>query len=275
MRRVSIDDESPADTGMRTRLLAVWLAVVLVAALFGAVWLFRPRPAAVPSQPPNPAAPVAAAARPAAAEPAASEPASPAPATVPARGGSRRAKVAAPSPEPAAPALALKVDSDVAGASVFVDRAYVGKTPLTTSEVTPGSHVVQVSAEGYESQSKTIEIAAGSNDVTVRFKVVQLNEAVPVVHKHAIGSCDGRLVANLQGLRYETPNSEHAFAIPFPELRSFEVDYLKKNLRVTRKDGKTFNFTDRHANADVLFVFHKKVEAARAKLAAGFTPADK
>jgi hypothetical protein len=69
-----------------------------------------------------------------------------------------------------------------------------------------------------------------------------------------------------------TPNGDHAFQIPFSELRSFEVDYLKKTLRVTRKDGKTFNFTDRNANADALFVFHKKVEAARAKLAAGFTP---
>ena len=131
---------------------------------------------------------------------------------------------------------------------------------------------MQVSAAGYENQSNTVDVRGGTTAVMIRFKVVRLNEAIPVIHKHTIGSCDGRLVADLQGLHYETANTEHAVSIPFPEVRSFEVDYLKKNLRVTRKDGKQFNFTDRNANADALFVFHKKVEAARTKLAAGFAP---
>jgi len=266
MRRVSIDEESPVGSGSSRRLLAVCAALLLVVAILGGAWLLGSRRAPVTP------APATTAPAPVASLPATSEPASAPAAAVPRSG--RRKAVAAPTPsgEAAAPALVLKVDSDVPGASVFIDRLYVGKTPFTTSEVTPGSHVVHVSAEGYESQSNTVDVTAGATDVMMRFKVVRLNEAIPVVHKHTIGSCEGRLLADLQGLRYETPNGEHAFAIPLSELRSFEVDYLKKNLRVTRKDGKTFNFTDRNANADALFVFHKKVEAARARLAAGFTP---
>ncbi len=82
-------------------------------------------------------------------------------------------------------------------------------------------------------------------------------------------------MADVRGLRYETQNKDHAFSIPFADVKTFEVDYLQKNLRVTRKDGKTFNFTDRNANADALFVFHKNVEAARKKLAAGLTAVEK
>ena len=37
-----------------------------------------------------------------------------------------------------------------------------------------------------------------------------------------------------------------------------------------QKGGKTWNFTDKNDNADVLFVFHRDVEAARKKLADGY-----
>ena len=49
------------------------------------------------------------------------------------------------------------------------------------------------------------------------------------------------------------------------------MNYLEKNLRVKQRGGKTWNFTDRGSeNADRLFVFHRDVEAARAKLAKGY-----
>ncbi len=182
----------------------------------------------------------------------------------------------APAPaEAAAPAVSLKVDSDVPGSDVFVDRVYLGKAPLTTTDIKPGSHVLNASAEGYEGQALPIEVNAGANDVMVRFKLVRLNESVAVVHKHTIGSCEGHLRADPRGLRYETSNKDHAFDIPFSQVRSLQVDYLQKNLKLVRKDGKTFNFTDRNPNADALFVFQQKVEAARAKLAAGAPPGDK
>ena len=40
-----------------------------------------------------------------------------------------------------------------------------------------------------------------------------------------------------------------------------------------QKGGKTWNFTDKNDNADVLFVFHRDVEAARKKLAEGYARA--
>ena len=40
-----------------------------------------------------------------------------------------------------------------------------------------------------------------------------------------------------------------------------------------QKGGKTWNFTDKNDNADLLFVFHRDVEAARKKLADGYAKA--
>lgn len=265
-----LDEPSDAPPS-RSRLPLIGAAALLVVVALAGVWLLGRRPA----QPP--AAPTHALPAPA---PVATEPpviATPAPAAsppAPVRRGAPKAKVA-PAAEPVAPALTLKVDSDVPGADVFVDRVYLGKAPLTTSDVKPGSHVLNASAEGYDGQALPIDVNAGANDVMVRFKIVRLNESIPVVHKHTMGSCEGRLLADPRGLRYQTSNKDHAFDIPFSQVKSFDVDYLQKNLRLTRKDGKTFNFTDRNANADALFVFHQKVEAARAKLAAGTPPADR
>ncbi|MGE5357633.1 MAG: PEGA domain-containing protein [Bacteroidales bacterium] len=254
-------DQPPDRVPSRTPLIAA-IAVVVVVVIVA--WLLFGRQPKAPSKDvaPRRAAPVAAAPR-AEPPPVPTEPPPPA-------GGRRAAKAAKPAPpppaEPAAPPLVLKVSSDVVGADVFVDRVYVGKAPLETSDVKPGSHVLNVSAEGYESQALTVEVKEGVNEVGVQFKVVRLDESIAVVHKHTIGSCEGKLVATPRGLRYETSNKDHAFDVPFPQVQSFTVDYLQKNLRLTRKDGKTFNFTDRNPNADALFVFHRKVEAARARL---------
>ena len=75
----------------------------------------------------------------------------------------------------------------------------------------------------------------------------------------------------LDGLRYATSNKGDAFTLSFGQIETFSVDYLDKNLRVKQRGGKTWNFTNQ--DADVLFVFHRDVEAARKKLAAGYSPA--
>ena len=41
------------------------------------------------------------------------------------------------------------------------------------------------------------------------------------------------------------------------------MDYLKKNLQLKRRGGKTWNFTTKAENADPLFVFHKSVDKVR------------
>jgi hypothetical protein len=158
----------------------------------------------------------------------------------------------------------LRVEADVEGAQVFLDRAFVGEAPVVVRDVALGEHRLNVSAEGYEMHAEVVEVVPGENDVVIRFKEVRLDESLAVKHKHGIGSCRGRLVATPEGLRYETPDENHGFSLPFSSLEPLKVDYLKKNLRVKVKDGRTYNFTA--DSADDLLVFQKAVEAARARL---------
>ncbi len=161
----------------------------------------------------------------------------------------------------------LRVRSDVPGASVFLDRKFLGNTPLEVDGLEPGSHRLNVSVDGYEGHAQAVDIGDAPADVEVRFKEVRLNASVPVVHKHGMGSCSGRLSADTAGLRYETSNAGDAFSIPFAEVETFAVDYLKKSLRVKRRGGKTWNFEDPNGQPDPLFVFHRDVDKARARLA--------
>jgi hypothetical protein len=177
-----------------------------------------------------------------------------------------------PALEPAAPAPVagptLVVDSDVAGASVFLNRRYLGVTPLRTTDVTPGGGQLNVSAEGYDGVARSVDIAeTGVTEVAVRLKEVRLDASVAVVHKHGMGSCEGTLRATVAGLRYDTTSKGDAFTLPFADLEVFEIDYLQKALKVKKRGGKTWNFTTRDANADVLFVFHRDVSKARTRLA--------
>jgi hypothetical protein len=225
-----------------------------------------------PAEPASSAAPAAPAPAPAAVQPAA-EPAATAPATVEAsREGRPRPKKKEPVPakpaEPAAPTTGeLQIESDVPGAMVFLDRKYLGNTPVTAKDVPPGSHRLNLTADGYDGYSEPIEVAAGPATVTVRFKEVRLREQIDVVHKHAMGSCEGRLLADPQGIRYETTNKDDGFALKYSEVEVFEIDYLKKNLRIKKRGGKQYNFTTKADNADPLFVFHKNVDKVRKQVA--------
>jgi PEGA domain len=166
----------------------------------------------------------------------------------------------------------LSVDTDVPGASVFIDRTFVGNTPLQLERLEPGQRTLNLSADGFSSITHTIDLVAGANEVKLRFKEVRLDTHVAVVHKHGMGSCDGTLVASVDGVSYVTSNKSDAFALAFGQMEIFAVDYMEKNLRVKQKGGKTWNFTDRAANADALFVFHREVDTARKRLAEGYTP---
>jgi hypothetical protein len=227
------------------------LLVVVAAAAAG--WFLLRRPEPEPAGKPEPRA----TARPSARRTPAASP------TPLADRGPRveRGPTATPAP---ATAPVLRVDSDVAGANVFLDHRFLGTTPVETRDFAPGPHRLNVSAEGYEMHGEHIEIGPEGRDVMVRFKEVRLDEAVDVVHKHGMGSCRGRLSATTAGLRYETDNKGDAFSAPFASLEPLSVDYLKKNLRVKVKGGKTWNFTA--DGADALLAFQKKVEQARSRL---------
>jgi len=244
-----------------TAIIGGLLVIVGVAAVV--MWRTRPEPA--------PAEPIAASAP--APAPRKAEPA-PAPAPVAEAPRKTAPKKAAPATSPAAPAAptlaSLILESDVPGAAVFIDRQFVGNTPLALDKLEPGTKRVQLTATGFDSVQKTIDLAAGPNAVTIRIKEVSLNTRTQVVHKHGMGSCEGTLTATLDGLKYVTTNKNDAFTLGYAELEQFAVDYLQKNLRVKQRGGKTWNFTDKNNNADALFVFHRDVEAARKKLADGY-----
>ena len=166
----------------------------------------------------------------------------------------------------------LHIDSDVPGAQVFVDRQFIGAAPVTTTDVKPGTHQINVSAPGYDQYAQSIDISPGPRDLMVRFKEVKLDAKAEVIHKHAIGSCRGMLVATAQGLRYDTTNKDDAFTVPLANIEAFEVNYLDKNLKVKIRGGKQYNFTDPMGNADNLFVFQRDVDKARQRLIKGDQP---
>ena len=248
-----------------------WLTLAFGVALVGVVLALSlrhnmrgPEPAPAPTATAPPAPPPAATASSA---PAAETP-SVAPSTATARPRAPRTPTAATpeaAPAPAATGVVLQVQSDVAGASVFLDREYVGTTPLTLQNLTTGTKRINVTAEGHEGYADTIELTEGTNTVNVEFRRVRLNASVPVVHKHGMGSCQGTLSASVRGLTYDSTNKGDTFVVTFDEIDQFDVDYMKKNLRIRRRGGKTWNFTNE--SADALFVFHRDVSKAREKLA--------
>jgi hypothetical protein len=248
--------------GFSVRLIVPLLIVVALGAAL-AWWLrppaeHRPEPtaAAVPKpevqETPAPSAPVA--------------PSTPRPSKT-ARPDETPRPASTPPPVAAAPKPTLHVSSDVDGAHVFVDRQYVGNTPLDAREVTPGRHQVNVSADGYDGVSESVNVAeSGSTHLKVSLKTVRLDVSVPVVHKHAMGSCEGTLRADPDSLRYETANTPDAFSMALSELEVFSTEYAQKTLKVKKRGGKTWNFTTKAPNADPLVSFQQAVDHARQKL---------
>jgi hypothetical protein len=186
---------------------------------------------------------------------------------------------AAPPPAPeagdAAPETGvLRIDSDVPGAQVFIDRVFIGATPVTVPNVKPGTHRLNVSAQGFDGVAETLDVGPGPRDILIKLKDVRLDTKIAVVHKHRIGSCRGQLIATPQGLRYETADKDDGFSAPLREIETFQVDYLEKNLKLKLQKGKRYEFTDPDGNADRLFVFHRDVEKARDRLKKGDPPAN-
>ena len=258
---------------MNRRLLVVIGALFLVVA-GSLTWYSNRRRTAVsetssPAVAPAPPAAIVTPPPPAAA----AEPAAGTPAAAPARSARRAAapKEAAPPADPAAAAMAtLHIASDVTGAQVFIDRNFIGVTPLTSPEIAPGSHRINIVAPGFESIAENVEIEAGSRDLQFNFKEVRLDATVDVVHKHRLGSCKGRLVATPQGLRYDSDDKDDRFTLKLTDLEVFEVDYLAKILKVKGVKGKRYEFSDpTAANGDRLFVFHRDVDKARQRLKQG------
>ena len=247
-----------------------WLIAVVLAA--AAAWLLAPR-FMTPEREADSAAPAATpAAAPAAPETVVAEAPDPGPAAPePEPEPVAEPEPAAPEPPPPPP-IVLRVTSDIDGADVFIDRQHVGTTPFESHAVEPGRYRINVAASGYESHAEDVEISGELTSVEAVFRLVRLDERIPVVHRHRFGDCEGELVASTSGIAYRTDDDD-AFEVGLDGLEEFEVDYLEHNLRIKVRGGRTYNFTDRQENADALFVFHREVEEARERLARGDPPA--
>ena len=75
------------------------------------------------------------------------------------------APVSAPAPlsitSPAGIMAALTVESNIAGADIEIDGAFVGNTPSTVS-VAPGSHEIAVKKKGFNDWTRTLKVTSGS-----------------------------------------------------------------------------------------------------------------
>jgi hypothetical protein len=158
----------------------------------------------------------------------------------------------------------IVVESDVAGANVFLDRNFKGNTPVSIGDLQPGEYSLTVSAEGHEVVSRRVEV--GRHPVPIRVDFGELVTAfeveVAVVHKHRFGSCEGVLAATAAGFDYRTDHKD-AFRLSFPQAERFEIDYLENNLRLKVRGGRTYNFESPTEDLDSLFVFHRDVTAFR------------
>ena len=250
---------------MNRRALAV--ATFCFALVIGVLVILSSRRTSV--EPPAPGAAPAARPRTAASSPAETRAAEATPPRA-----ARRSPSAEASAEPeaaaaeAAPELGtLRIETDVPGAQVFLDRQFIGTAPLTAENVKPGTHQLNLTAEGFDGIAQTVDVEPGPRDLSFRFREVRLDTALAVVHTHRMGSCQGRLVATVDGIRYETADKDDGFSAALADLESFQVDYQEKNLRIKLRKGRQFNFTDPDGNADRLFVFHRDVDKARQRLA--------
>ena len=86
----------------------------------------------------------------------------------------------------------------------------------------------------------------------------RLDARVTVVHKHRFGDCEGTLRAVPGTLTYATENKEDAFRLAFAEIESFDMDAPRKNLRIRRRGGRTWNFTTKEESAAALVAFHRE-----------------
>ena len=256
------EEQTPSQTGGKFKLIFL-LLVCLGGLSYGLLTLLQPAPSVSEPVSPPPTPTPDSVARPALRPPVAVE-VEPDPTPSP--------EPPPPPPEPEPEPLVLRVTSDIDGADVFIDRRHVGQTPFESNEIQPGPHRINISASGYEGFVEDITISEDLTEISVAFAEVRLNQSTVVVHKHRFGSCEGKLVARLDGIHYESDH-EDAFSIPLNQIEEFSIDYLQHTLRIKPLNSRTYNFTDNEQNADALFVFHREVERVRERLEEGDQPA--
>ncbi|HNX17913.1 MAG TPA: PEGA domain-containing protein [Methanoregula sp.] len=56
----------------------------------------------------------------------------------------------------------VDISSSPTGVNIYLDSVYMGVTPLALKDVTPGSHIVKLTKDGYLDWSKIVKVSAGT-----------------------------------------------------------------------------------------------------------------
>jgi hypothetical protein len=135
------------------------------------------------------------------------------------------------------------------------------ETPAKTpAEAPPAEAPVQRPAASAAAPTRVSYHAAANTPATPP-PTPRIDARLLVLHKHRFGDCQGTLRAVPGSLTYATDHKEDAFRLAFADVEALELDADKKNLRIRRRGGKTWNFTTRDETGTALTTFHK--EAAR------------
>jgi hypothetical protein len=66
-----------------------------------------------------------------------------------------------PTPAPSPTTGTISVSSSPSGTNVYLDDTYKGIAPLTITDVSTGTHTIEVKLEGYEDWSTSVQVTAG------------------------------------------------------------------------------------------------------------------
>lgn len=83
----------------------------------------------------------------------------------------------------------IEVTADIPSVPVYLDMVYAGVTPLTLSDVDAGNHLIQVSPEGFFSQTQNISVKSGEKS-TISFSFVY-SDRLQIPAMVRIGECVG------------------------------------------------------------------------------------
>lgn len=83
----------------------------------------------------------------------------------------------------------IEVTADIPSVPVYLDMVYAGVTPLTLSDIDAGNHLIQVSPEGFFSQTQNISVKSGEKS-TISFSFVY-SDRLQIPAMVRIGECVG------------------------------------------------------------------------------------
>ncbi len=120
----------------------------------------------------------------------------------------------------------LEVRSNVANADVYLDdkaSGAVSRTPYM-SNVTPGTHTVIVTKEGFTEEVKKLDMVAGEI-----YKVDATLDKAPIGFVHISGTSiegatvklDGKVVCPMAPCRFQSPDGDHQISVEKPGLKTY------------------------------------------------------